>query len=139
MASIDYSRPHPDAVLCRTPTGEVRPYPTGRPRDVAEDVSDAKAVGFVVSVPVVRTEDGIARMIPIEAHLGGPGAVERVLRQRRKHKGEDVPARMLASEWERMSDKQRAALMVSKSVAIDPRDARIAELEAQLRSKTVAS
>lgn len=131
-------KPHPDAVLVHISTGEVSPFPEGRARDVAEDIMDARTVGYSVAVPVVKTCDGLVRYCAVEPQNGGVAAVERLLRSQRQHNGRPVPVAMLASEWERLGDKKRAELLISAKPA-DPRDEEIARLKAQLAAKSDGS
>lgn len=131
-----HQKPHPDAVLVRTTTGEIMKYPEGRERDVAEDVADARAQGYCIAVPAVKTASGRRVHISIDSQVGGLTGLEKVLRgQRRVGKGEDttyVPSTMLASDYAKLPDADKKALLETKERKADPRDAEIAALKAEL-------
>lgn len=133
------AKPHMDAILYSVGTGDVKPFPVGRSRDVAEDLGDAKRAGYSVAVPVVRTANAARKSITIEAQTGGVARVEKLLRYKRKAGVETVPVHMLASEYDRLSAKEKAAMLDKVTPKLDPRDAKIAELEAQLAAKAVKS
>jgi hypothetical protein len=131
-------KPHPDAVLCRLNSGDVKKYPEGRARDVAEDIADAKREGFVVAVPCVKTANGSPRYISIEPQVGGVEGLEKVLRKHRDHGGGSVPVTMLASDYAKLPKAEKAAMLVSDKRSPDPRDAEIAELKAALAAAQAA-
>lgn len=133
---VEHHKPHPDAILVMRSTGDVRPYPTGRARDVSEDVADARFAGYCVAVPIIKTASGTRRHISIDDTAGGVLGLEKALRQKRVVRGKQCPVNMLASEYARLSDADKAAMLDAPAAPkVDPRDAEIAELRAKLAAQ----
>ncbi len=129
--------PHPDAILYRHVDGATMPWPnTGRVRTDNEDLADAKKMGYAPHVPVMKTGSGRLVHITIEPQCGGLNGLNRVLTAQRTvgqgNAAKQIPAHMLVSEYERLPEGEKAALKTVARRAVDPRDAKIAALEAQL-------
>jgi hypothetical protein len=130
---VEHHKPHPDAVLVMRSTGDVRAYPTGRARDVSEDVADARFAGYCVAVPIIKTASGTRRHVSIDDTAGGVLGLDKALRQKRMVRGKQYPVNMLASDYARLSDAEKAAMLDAPATPkIDPRDVELADLRAKL-------
>lgn len=138
MAAKEFRIPHPDTILYRPSTGETKALPTGRARDVAQDIADAKFDGYHLAVPVIKTASGTRRNIIIEDVVGGVTGLAKVLRSKRRvGTGDDtqyIDACMLVGDWNALSQAQREAMLEKSTKRADPRDAVIAQLQAELAS-----
>lgn len=131
-------KPHPDVVLFHPGTGTASPWPTSdRHRDVGQDVADARFIGYVLAVPYVKTQSGRLAFCIIEGQCGGAEKISRLLRLERTPpkgwpEGESCPTNLLVADFEKLSAAKKELLLGKPAAKVDPKDVRIAELEAKL-------
>ena len=97
-----------ESVLFKPGTGEIRPFPEGHAKNVAADVMELKLRGYDEAVEVVRTASGSRRHVCIASSVGGP---KRLARDLARQRPDGHPTFLRASEWDRLSATEKAALL----------------------------